>query len=71
MEGSVPTLHTELHQPHRQVGMVQRYGGFYPILPIMVQMVKNLPAVQETPVASVGQEDPPEKRKATHSIVHA
>ena len=34
-------------------------------------MVKNLPAVQETQVQSLGQEDPPEKRMATHSSVFA
>ena len=33
----------------------------------MVQMVKNLPAMQESPVRSLGQEDPQEKRMATHS----
>ena len=33
------------------------------------QMVKNLPAVQETQVRSLGQEDPLEKGKATHSSV--
>ena len=37
----------------------------------MVQMVKNLPAMQEAQVASMGQEDPLEKRKATHSSVLA
>ena len=30
-------------------------------------MVKNLPAVQETQVQSLGWEDPPEKEVATHS----
>ena len=30
-------------------------------------MVKNLPAMQETWVQSLGQEDPPEKRMTTHS----
>ena len=34
-------------------------------------MVKNLPAVQETWVQSVGQEDPLEKEMATHSIILA
>ena len=34
-------------------------------------MVKNLPAVQETWVPSLGQEDPPEKRMATHSSILA
>ena len=33
----------------------------------MTQMVKNLPAVQETWVWSLGQEDPLEKGMATHS----
>ena len=28
---------------------------------LIAQLVKNLPAVQETPVRFVGQEDPPEK----------
>ena len=32
----------------------------------MVQMVKNIPAVQETRVRSLGQEDPQEKGMATH-----
>ena len=32
-------------------------------------MVKNLPAVQETQVPFLGQEDPPEKGMATHSSI--
>ena len=32
----------------------------------MAQSVKNLPAVQETRVRSLGQEDPLEKEVATH-----
>ena len=35
------------------------------------QMVKNLPVIQDTQVQSLGQEDPPEKEMATHSIVLA
>ena len=34
-------------------------------------MVKNLPALQETQVQSLGQEDPPEKEMATHSSILA
>ena len=34
---------------------------------LMAQRVKHLPAVQETPVQSLGQEDPLEKEMATHS----
>ena len=35
----------------------------------MAQTVKNLPAMQETQVQSLGQEDPLEKEMATHSSV--
>ena len=34
-------------------------------------MVKNLPAMQDTPVQSLGQEDPLEKGMATHSSILA
>ena len=37
----------------------------------MAQMVKNLPAVQETQVRSLGWEDPLEKGMATYSSVLA
>ena len=33
----------------------------------MAQMVKHLPAMRETQVQSLGQEDPLEKEMATHS----
>ena len=36
---------------------------------LMAQMVKNLPAVQETTVCSLGQEDPLEKGMATSILV--
>ena len=37
----------------------------------MAQMVKNLPAVQETRVQSLGQEDPLENGMAAHSSILA
>ena len=37
----------------------------------MAQMVKRLPAMQETQVRSLGQEDPLEKEMATHSSILA
>ena len=37
--------------------------------PLMAQMVKNLPAMCETWVQSLGQEDPLEKRMATHCSI--
>jgi len=38
---------------------------------LVAQMVKNPPAIQETWVQSLGQEDPQEKEMATHSSVLA
>ena len=37
----------------------------------LAQSVKNLPAVQETRVRSLGQENPTEKEMATHSSILA
>ena len=37
----------------------------------LAQLVKNLLAMQETWVQSLGWEDPPEKGKATHSSIVA
>ena len=37
----------------------------------MAQMIKNLPAVQETCIQSLGQEDPLEKGMATHFSILA
>ena len=37
----------------------------------MAQTVKNLPAMQENQIPSLGQEDPLEKRIATHSSILA
>ena len=38
---------------------------------LVAQMVKRLPAVQETWVRSLGREDPLEKEMATHSSILA
>ena len=38
---------------------------------LVAQAVKNLPAIQETQVQSLGREDPLEKGMTTHSSVHA
>ena len=39
--------------------------------PLIAQLVKNSPAMQETPVGFLGWEDPLEKGKATHSSILA
>ena len=36
---------------------------------LLAQLVKNLPAMQETPVPFLGQEEPLEKGWATHSSI--
>ena len=36
---------------------------------LVAQMVKNLPAIQDTWVQSLGQEAPLEKKMATHSSI--
>ena len=38
---------------------------------LIAQLVKNLPAMQETPVRFLGQEDPLNKGKATHCTILA
>ena len=38
---------------------------------LIAQLVKNPPAMQETPVRFLGQEDPLEKGKPTHSSILA
>ena len=38
---------------------------------LIAQLVKNLPAMQDTPVRFLGWEDPLEKGKATHSSILA
>ena len=44
------------------------YGAFWASL--VAQLVKNLPAMQETPVWFLGWEDPLEKGYATHTSIH-
>ena len=41
------------------------------VLPLLAQMVRNPPPVEETGVQSLGQEDPLEEGMATHSSILA
>ena len=47
------------------------YALQYSWASLLAQLVKNLPAMRETWVQSLGWEDPLEKGKATHSSVLA
>ena len=48
-------------------GNPKDYSSFYQL--VIAQLVKNLPAMQETPVQFPGEEDPLEKGEATHSSI--
>ena len=47
------------------------YGDFTAEAAVVAQMVKNLPAMQQTRVQSLSWEDPREKEMATHSSILA
>ena len=70
----------EPHRPNLKLGCPSSYptlpsriyGQFkYKMASLVAQMVKSLPAVQETQVQSLGWEDPLEKEMAAHSSVLA
>ena len=51
-------------------GLLFLFGPQPPLREVLVaQIVKNLPAMQEAQVQSLGREDPQEKGMATHSSV--
>ena len=45
------------------------FGLFVYWASLIAQLIKNLPAMQETPVQFLGQEDPLDKGYATHSSI--
>ena len=53
----------------RNQALILNYRGLGP--PLVPQTVKNLPAMRETWVRSLGWEDPVEKGMATHSSILA
>ena len=54
----------------QRVGQTERLSLSLLVFPV-AQMVKSLPATQETQVQSLGQEDPLEKEMASHSSILA
>ena len=54
-----------VRSPREEIG----YPFQYSLGSLVAQMVKNLPAMQETLVRFPGWEDPLEKEKATHSSI--
>ena len=57
--------------PGKSPGEGNGYPLQYSWASLVAQMVKNLPAMQETQVQSLGWEDPLEKGMATHSSIRA
>ena len=55
----------------RSAGEEMGYPLQYSWAPLVAQLVKNLPAMWETWIPSLGWEDPLEKEKATHSSILA
>ena len=55
----------------RSAGEGIGYSLQYSLASLVDQLVKNLPAMQETWVSSLGWKDPLEKAKATHSSILA
>ena len=53
----------------RSAGEEIGYPLQYPWAPLVVQLIKNLPAMQETWVRSLGWEEPLAEGKATHSSI--
>ena len=53
----------------RSAGEGIGYPLQYSWVSLVAQLVKNLPAMQETPVQFLGQEDPLEKKYTTHSNI--
>ena len=62
--GSIPGL-------GRSAGEGIGYPLQYAWASLVAQLIKNLPAMQETPVRSLGGEDPMQKGKATRSSILA
>ena len=65
----MPRLHRKLVKTCHQIKKKKKKKGNSN--PLVAQLVKNLPAMQETWFQSLGWEDSPEKGKATHSIILA
>ena len=57
------------YDAHTQSILIDKHGMFWASL--VAQMVKSPPAMRETQVQSLGQEDPREEEMATHSRILA
>ena len=71
MQGFSPNFQPHRNYPKDLSWFYYLPPHFFPQASLVAQMVKNLPAMQETQVQSLGQEDPLEKGMAIHSSIPA
>ena len=64
---SIFSVENSLFYIYNILNLFTKYQG----ASLVAQLVKNLPAMQETQVQFLGQEDPLEKEMATHSSILA
>ena len=60
-------MHVNLNDYQSKPSRYNYRSVYVNLASLVAQMVKRLPAMQETQVRSMGQEDPLEKEIATHS----
>ena len=67
------TSHTLIIRQNQRRGCsrTRKLERLFELISLVPQTVKNLPAMQETSVVSMGKEDPLEKEMATHSSILA
>ena len=64
---SIPKQYNHTHtHTHTHLSIIP---VIHVVASLVAQTVKNLPAMQETWIQSLGQEEPPEKGMATHSSI--
>ena len=71
MHPRVPKRQDLAQQKGQLMVVFQSRKIYYARQPLVAQKVKNLPAMQETRVQSLGQENPLEKAMVTHSSILA
>ena len=67
---ALPTQVVHVHLIMFQLCLIKQLKLYATSLPLVDQRVKNLPAIQETQVPSLGQKDLLEKEMATHPSSH-
>ena len=67
----IPPHSGPMHAVNRQCENLANTDNYREVLTLVAQLVKNPPAMQETLVQFLGQEDPLEKGQAAHASILA